>query len=175
MALTPHLLDLPIQVADPLADAPALGLDLLLARPTARADATTHAAHLAVVRVGADQARQQVMQSRRLDLQAAFMRARMKREDLEDDIGAIEHANLERALEIALLPRAQVLIADEHVERALEHQLTQGVDLARAYEMRWLDLGSALHVPSNNFSAGRSRELGELCHLLTHQVLGCAR
>ena len=90
------------------------------------------------------------------------MRARMQREDLEDDLGAIEHANLERALEVALLPRTQVFVAHEHVERALEHHLAQGVDLAGADEMRRLDLGTALQVRSNDFGAGRSRELGEL-------------
>src|SRR4029077_15301926 len=109
--------------------------------------------------VGTDKARQQVMQSRRLNLQAAFVSARMLGEDLEDDVCSVEHANLERAFKVALLPRAQVFIADEHVERPLEHHLAQSLALSGADEMRRFDLSAPLQVGSNDFGAGGSREL----------------
>ena len=60
------------------------------------------------------------MQVGRLHLQAAFMRARVLREDLEDHLGAVEDPHLQLALEVALLTGAQVLVAHHHVEGALE-------------------------------------------------------
>src|SRR5207248_2404762 len=51
VALGPDLLDLAVEVADPLANPPALRLDLLLARTAARPDSPAPAANLAVVRV----------------------------------------------------------------------------------------------------------------------------
>src|SRR5439155_23985612 len=47
--LRAHLLDLPLEVAHPLADPPALSLDLLLARSAAGPHPTSTAAHLAVI------------------------------------------------------------------------------------------------------------------------------
>ncbi len=61
VALRPDLLDLAVEVADPFADAPALDLDLLLTETAACPDPTSPASDLAVVGVGADQARQQVV------------------------------------------------------------------------------------------------------------------
>src|SRR5262249_36906947 len=96
VALRAHLLDLAVEVADPLANAPPLDLDLLLAEAAARPHSPTPAAHLAVVGVGADQPWQQVVQPCRLDLQPALMGARVLSKDLEDDLRPIEHARLER-------------------------------------------------------------------------------
>src|SRR5260370_718215 len=60
--LRPHLLDLAVEVADALADAPLLGLDLLLAGSPARPESPPLPADLAVVRVRADEPRQLVVQ-----------------------------------------------------------------------------------------------------------------
>ena len=43
------------------------------------------------------------MQLRRLDLQAALLGARPLRKDVEDQLGAVDHLDLEGALEITLL------------------------------------------------------------------------
>src|SRR5207237_1292439 len=106
VALGADLLDLPIEVAHPLPDAAALDLDLLLAETAASPHAPSPAAHLAVVRVGADQTRQQVMESSRLHLQPSFVSARVLGEDLEDDLGPVEDPSLDLQLEVALLTRA---------------------------------------------------------------------
>ena len=50
---------------------------------------------------GADQARQQVLQLRELDLQLAFARPRAPREDVEDELRAIDDLALEALLEVA--------------------------------------------------------------------------
>src|SRR5207247_824669 len=111
VALGSDQLDLAIEIADALADTAALDLDLLLAEAAARPHSPAPPTDLPVVGISADQPRQQVMQPRRFDLQATFVRARMLGEDLEDDLGAIEHAGLDRQLEVALLARAEVLVA----------------------------------------------------------------
>src|SRR5205823_4376125 len=129
MPLRAHLLDLAVEVADAPADAAPLDLDLLLAETTARANPSPPAADLAVVGVCPDQARQQVVQAGSLDLEAAFVRACMLGEDLEDDLRAVEHPSLDLELQVALLARTEVLVADDQVELALALQVAQRLDL----------------------------------------------
>src|SRR6185437_9758344 len=100
------------EVLHALADAPPLDLDLLLTETTAGPHPTSPAADLTVIGVGADEARHQVVQTRRLDLEAAFVRACVLGEDLEDDLGPVHHPGLQLQLEVALLAGRQVLVAD---------------------------------------------------------------
>src|SRR5207237_95975 len=72
-----YLFDFPVEITDPFPDAPALDLDLLLAESTPGPHSPSPPADLAVVRVRPDQARQQVMQPSRFDLEPAFVRARV--------------------------------------------------------------------------------------------------
>ena len=174
MALSADLLDLPIEVAHPLPDAAALDLDLLLAETAASPHSPSPAAHLAVVRVGADQTRQQVMESSRLHLQPSFVSARVLGEDLEDDLGPVEDPSLDLQLEVALLTRAEVLVADHKVELPLELHVAKLVDLAHADEVRRVDLGPPLHVGADDLDACGAREVGQLGHLLAHSFLSGA-
>src|SRR5581483_2002945 len=166
--LRAHLLDLLVEVADPLADAPALALDLLLAGTAAGPHSPPPPARLAVVRPRADQAGQQVMKARRLDLQPALVRPGVLGEDLEDHLRAVEDAHLQFALEVPLLARRQVLVADDDVERALVPESAQLLDLPHADEVRRLDLRTALHVGADDISAGGAGQVRELEHLLAH-------
>ena len=92
-----------------LAEQPAVGLELGLARP-AQADAA-----LLSLEVGpaAHQARRQVLELGQFDLQLALEGARAQREDIQDQAGAVDDPALQRPLEIALLRRAQVVV-DQH-------------------------------------------------------------
>src|SRR5439155_16435851 len=167
--------DLAVQVPDPFPDPPALDLDLLLAKTTAGPYSPTPTADPAAVGIGADEARQEVMQPGRLDLETTFVGARMLGEDLEDDLGPIHHARLDLELEIALLARAEVLVADHHVELALELQVAQRGDLACADEVRRVHIGAPLHVGADHFGARGPREVGQLDHLLPHDLWRDAR
>ena len=175
VALRADLLDLPVEVAHPFPDAPALHFDLLLAKPTAGPHSPTTPADLAVVGIGADQPRQQVMQPRRFDLEPALVRARVLGKDLEDDLRAIENPGLDLELEVALLARAEVFIADHDVEFALQLQVAQRSDLAHAEEMRRVDLGSPLHVGAHDLGPRSPREVGKLGHLVAHPLWSGAR
>src|SRR5439155_25466729 len=90
-----HLLDVAVEVADAFATPGPFDLDLLLAETAARPHSPPPAPDLPVVRVCADQARQQVVQASSLDLEPAFMGARVLGKDLEDDLRPIEHPRLD--------------------------------------------------------------------------------
>ncbi len=139
VALRTHLLDLALEVAHTLAYAPALDLDLLLAETSPGPHPTSPASDLAVVRVRADESRQEVVQPGRLDLQPALVSPGVLGEDLEDHFCAVEHANLELELQVALLPRAQVVVADDKIECALELELAELIQLAHADEVGGVD------------------------------------
>ena len=173
VSLRAHLLDLSVEVADPLADAAALDLDLLFAESTARPHSPSAPTDLPVIRIRTDQARQKVVQTGGLDLEPPFMGARMLGKDLEDDLRPVQHSGLEVELEVALLARAQVVVADDQVERALKPQLAERLDLAPADEVRGIDLGPSLHVGTDYLSAGGAREVCQLRHLVA-DCLGSA-
>src|SRR6185295_7375802 len=95
------LLDLALDVLDPLPDATPVRLELRLPR-TPRADAAAEAGEQHAL---AGEARQHVVELGQLDLQAAFTGARAAGEDVEDELRAVERLHLELFLEVALLGR----------------------------------------------------------------------
>src|SRR6202011_4149561 len=105
VALALDLADLLLEVLQTSPDAPPLDLDLLLAGAAAGADA----AALAVVVPGPDQPRQEVMELRRLDLETTLVGACVLGEDVEYQLGSIDHPRLELLLQVALLAWAQIL------------------------------------------------------------------
>src|SRR5258708_38456948 len=113
-----------------------------------------------------------MVQARRFDLQPALVGTRVLGEDLEDHLCAVEHTNLELQLEVALLSRAQVVVADDQVECALELQLAQLVQLAHADEMGRGDPRAPLDVAADDVGAGGPREIGELAPLPAYPVGG---
>jgi len=139
---------------------------LLLAGTAAGPDATA----LAVIVPGPDQPGQQVVQLRRLDLQPALVSARVLGEDLQDHLGPIKNSCLELALEVALLTRAEVLVADDHVEAAFQLHLTQLFDLAHADEVRRVDRAPRLNVSADDLRPRCARQVGELQHLVADQL-----
>src|SRR4029077_2216898 len=91
-----------------VADAPAVGFEFLFARPS-RADATAEAGELFAA---SSEARKQVVKLREFDLQLAFSGARMDREDVENELGAIDDAAANSLLHVAKLHRGQIVIDD---------------------------------------------------------------
>ncbi len=116
-----------------------------------------------------------MVQARGLDLQAALVGPCMLGEDLEDDLCAVEHANLELELEVALLSRAEVVVADDQIECALELEVAELIQLAHADEVGRVDPGAPLDVGTDDIGAGRPGEVGQLGHLLVNQLRGGSR
>ena len=92
---------------DGVTDHAAVELDLGFTRTSAHADA---AALPLQVRPAAHQPGRQVLQASEFHLQLAFMAAGALREDLQNEQGAVIDRQTQRALQVALLRRAQGLV-----------------------------------------------------------------
>ena len=108
----PHLLDVVTEGLHPRANPAAIRFELRFAG-SLRADATTL---LRQRRTGADQARQQVLQLRQLHLQLTFPCPGATREDVENDLGAIEHLDAEHFADLAQLRWCQFVVEDNDVD-----------------------------------------------------------
>jgi hypothetical protein len=122
--------DVPGDRADALADAPPVGFQLGLARP-ARPDAAAQPRQRGP---RADEARQQVLQLREFDLPLPFSRAGAAREDVQDQLRAIDDLAFDLGLDLAELRGRQLVVEDDHVHVALVAQLRQRAHLAAAQE-----------------------------------------
>src|SRR6185369_14161944 len=92
-----------------------------------RADAATPLSR--EVRPVSRQPRQEVLELGELDLQLPFDALRALREDVEDELAPVDHANrrlasrrrVEAALEVSLLGGAQRIVEDDQVRVGLAH------------------------------------------------------
>src|ERR1700737_2449366 len=99
-ALLADFFDFSIELADAMADASPIAFQFLLAR-AAGADAGAQAGKIAT----ALQPWEQVVQLRGLHLETALLGAGALGEDVQDQLGAVDHLDLELFLQVALLPR----------------------------------------------------------------------
>ena len=86
-------------------------------------------------------------------------------EDVEDQLRAVHHPELQLGLQIALLPGAQVLVADEQVAAPGRELVSEFCHLALAHVEGGLDLLSALDLLPHHLRAGGAGQLFELGHL----------
>src|SRR5690606_32463740 len=68
-------------------------------------------------------------------LQLAFVSPRALREDIQNQAGAIEHAALEGALQVALLTRREGMVEDDQIGFFSLDLVAQRLDLAAANEV----------------------------------------
>ena len=170
LAVPLDALELGLQSLDPATDDPAVGLQLGLARPP-EADA---AADTGEVGPHPGEPRQQVFQLRQLHLQLGLVASGPGGEDVEDDLGPVHHPDLERALQIHPLHRAQLLVEDDQRGARLRDRAGHFLDLAFADEGRGIRCGDLLGDPAHDFGAGGVHEAGELFEVIGH-VPGVSR
>ena len=143
-------MDLVLEHLHALADVAPVELDLLLARAAGLAQAAALALE---VRPSAHQARGEVLEPSELHLQLALAGLRALGEDLEDQLGAIEHAPAERLLEVSLLRRRKLVVEDD---RGGLQRLGGAQDLpdlaAAGVELRIGPLPPALQDPESHDS-----------------------
>src|SRR5690606_36281052 len=111
----------------------------------------------------AGQARQTVLQLRQLDLETPLVRLRATREDVEDERRSVDHLELERLLEVALLRRGEVAVDEDHVVVQLVEQLHDLLQLALADEGGRMRMTKLLDHRAHDLDVDR---LGEARQLL---------
>ncbi len=94
-------------------DLAAVGLQLGFTG-AARSNAAAQLRHLYTA---SRQSRQQVLQLRQFHLKLSLAGARMAGKDVEDELGAIDHPQVEPTLQIALLRWREFVIEDDQVGR----------------------------------------------------------
>ena len=157
----------PPQGRDAVAREPPVRLDLRLARAS-RADAADAAAGAETleVRPQASHAGHVVLELGQLDLELAVGGVGVTGEDVEDHRGAVDHRHPERLLEVALLPRGQLVVdGDEVGVRRLEQRL-ELVDLAGTEVEVGMGLLAVLHELAHDGDTGRPQQFLELGHVV---------
>src|SRR5690606_29675025 len=158
--------DLAPQLGDPLADPPAVGLELGLTGTT-----QTHTAVAARSAAGlpgqrrtpAAQPGNQVLQLSELDLRLALLRPGMLGEDVEDERGPVDDLDLQLLLELAQLARRQFTVADDGVRARGGHDVEQFAYLPRTHVRGRVGPVAAL---DNAFQHGGTGGLGKPGELL---------
>ncbi len=71
---------------------------------------------------------------RQLHLELSFTGARMTGKDVEDELGAIDHPQVEHALQVTLLRWRQLVIEDDQIGRTRSDSAFQLLQLSTANE-----------------------------------------
>ncbi|MCX6552981.1 MAG: hypothetical protein NTY02_18605 [Acidobacteria bacterium] len=106
----------------------------------------------------ADESRQQVLQLGEFHLPLAFARAGPAREDVQDELRAVDHPTPERLLCLPQLAGAQLVIEDDEVNGLFVAGQRALFELAPAHVGRWIRLGPLLQRPEANDTAGSRHE-----------------
>jgi hypothetical protein len=153
----------PAQHGDAVARQPAVRLDLRLARASG-ADAADAApgAEALEVRPQPAHAGHVVLELRQLDLQLALGRVRVVGEDVEDHGRAVHDRHVEQLLEVALLPRGELVVAGDHVGVRRLGERLQLLDLALAQVVVGMRLLTVLHQLADDRHARGAQQLLQL-------------
>ncbi len=172
-ARTLDLLEARVQARQALAQAAAVDFELGLtgaarADTSARAGAAGHPRQMGPL---ARQARLQVAQLRDFDLELAGECARALREDIEDELAAVDDAEFELVFEVARLRGAERVVEDGERRVAFAREFAHFGGLAAADEGTRVDVLESLLDLAGNRCA---RALGECAELLERVFAGDA-
>jgi hypothetical protein len=156
--LAPQRFDVLADAADALADAPAIGLELLLAW-AARANAAAQAREILIA---SRKARQQIIKLRQLDLELAFAAPRMARKNVENQLGAVNNAAVEAPLEIALLYGREIAVENDQGDLVGLSFRANLVQFSAAHESRRVHRIAHLQDAAGHYGACATRQFGEL-------------
>src|SRR5262249_15256944 len=129
-----------LELADAVAHAAPVGLELALAGP-ATADSAGEPAHVLAL---ADEQPHAGAQLGQLHLEPAFAAARVLGEDVEDQLRAVDDARLHQLGDVADLHGREVAVEDHQVDAALPRAQHQVLELAAADQVVRVGLGPAL-------------------------------
>jgi hypothetical protein len=157
-----HLIDLPLDRLDAHADTPAVGFEFRFAG-AASADAPAEARQ---GRAGSSESREKVFELCQLDLPPALARPCTAREDVEDQLCAIDDFALEPILELAELSRRQFVIDDDDSDVGFSAGGSQTRDFASADERSGIRLRPLLQHPQRDGRTGCVGEAGQFLERL---------
>src|SRR5581483_11274487 len=161
-ALALELRQPPLQERHPAPREAPVGLELRLAG-AARADP---AAEPLEVLPHPPHPRQVVLELRELDLQLSLGRDRVLREDVEDQLRAVDDARRERVLEESLLHRIELVVDEQALRLRGREALLELLELALPDVRAARRMGPMLNDTPDRLDAGRARELFDLGELL---------
>jgi hypothetical protein len=108
-------------------------------------------------------------------LQMGFMRSRVRREDVENHLGAIHDLYLELALEVARLRRAQVVIKNDDVRLVGLNKELELVDFSRADVGRDINLMPLLQHLADDVQIGRLGQTAKLFERIIGRLVGAGQ
>jgi hypothetical protein len=147
-------------------DEAAVGLELRLAGPSH----PDSAARFLEVRPHARQTRQHVFELRELDLELGLARPRARREDVEDQFGAIHDALASGVLDVLALRRRELVVEDDERRALLVDECPELVDLSLAEIGRRVRPIDLLRDAADDDRTGGVRELLQLLQMLVQVV-----
>ncbi|HEU4929749.1 MAG TPA: hypothetical protein VFU38_07955, partial [Candidatus Krumholzibacteria bacterium] len=149
------LLELPFQRRDALVDLAAVDFQLSFAG-AARADTAGLALEVLPEVL---EPRERVFELRKLDLDLRLLCFRVTREDVEDQFGAIDAANVEALFEVLGLRGGEVVVENDEIDPELLASLFEIIDFAVTDVGGDVDPGPALDSPADDQSAGGQGKL----------------
>jgi hypothetical protein len=105
--------------------------------------------------------RQRILELRQLDGQPGLVRLRTAGENIENDLGAVEHLDAERFFQVADLRRREIVVEDHHVGVGRVDEQLDLFDLAVPDVGGRIGRLSLLGEPADNFGARRFDQAGE--------------
>jgi hypothetical protein len=162
-AVSLHTPQLAPQGGDPVAREAAVGLDLGLAGASGP-DPAVHPPGAEALEVGPQptHAGEVVLELGEFHLQVSLCRVGVVREDVEDHRGAVDHGDPQLLLEIALLPRGELVVAGDQIRVGGLDRPSQLGELPPAEIAVGIRLGASLHELPGRRDAGGAQKLLEL-------------
>src|SRR5207302_3336982 len=104
------------------------------------------------------ESRQEVVQLRQLDLELAFTRSGVQREDVQDEGGAVQDLHPEPLLQAPQLPGGQLVVQDHRVGPRGMDEIVDLLDLSLPDESRRVWLRTSLEDLADGLRSGRPRQ-----------------
>ena len=172
LALRPQFLQLALEPCDAIPRATPIDLELCFARaPTTDPTLEPGQRHVGAL----CESRQPVFELRQFDLEFAVAGCRVLREDVEDELRAIDDTQLHALGQVAGLCGGQILVDDDELDAALEGSNHQILQLAGAEDGLGVDAGALLGDDVDDLDTRRPRQLTQLGDVGVEVVGGATR